>query len=267
MKKFLSMIVPILVFLLLMRLGSGILATGTVNPSSILIIFAAAILLILSLRPKNNRGKSASDLEKKARGEFAKDAFAGDPQLEARFQAAVKDYNSNMPKAALAKLTKLADQCTGEKEIYAVSMATAQLHTLLGKPLLAIREYTRALGIHPTPEVAMDLGSSHQRLGNLEKARDSYEFAIDLDPENLEARSRIATTYVADHEFETALEHARMVLDQDEHHASALATTAICYGVLHDSVMCSYYTRLAVENGYSQKKIEETVSTLRKKVQ
>ena len=77
MKKFLSMIVPILVFLLLMRLGSGILATGTVNPSSILIIFAAAILLILSLRPKNNRGKSASDLEKKARGEFAKDVGMG----------------------------------------------------------------------------------------------------------------------------------------------------------------------------------------------
>ena len=30
--------------------------------------------------------------------------------------------------------------------------------------------------------------------------------------------------------------------------------------------MCSYYTNQAVDNGYSKKKIEETVAVLRKKV-
>jgi tetratricopeptide (TPR) repeat protein len=171
-----------------------------------------------------------------------------------------------MPKAALAKLTKLAPLCTEEKEIYAVSMATAQVQMLLGKPLPAIREYTRALGLHPTSQGAIDLGSCHQRLGNLDKARDSYEFALDLEPENLEARAILATTYVADGDYYTALEQAQMVLEKNEKHASALATAAICHGLLNDPVLCKYYTEQATENGYSKTKIEDTISTLKKRV-
>jgi len=264
--KFLLMFVPVLVFLLFMRLGTGVLASGTVNPLLLVGISLVTMFALVALRPKNKGNRTISDLERKSRGEFAKDAFSEEPQLEAKFLAAVKDYNGNMPKAALNKLTKLAPLCTGDKEIYAVAMATAQCHLILGKPLPAIREYTRALGIHPSVEVAMELGSCHQRMGNLDKARDSYEFALDLDAENLEARSRIATTYVADHDFETALEYANIVLDKDEHHASALATAAICHGLLNDPVLTKYYTEQAVENGYNRKKIEETIYTLKKKV-
>ena len=262
--KFLMMLVPILLFLVFMRLGSGVLTTG--NPFVLILIPVFSLVLLLLVKPKSNGAKPASDLEKKARGEFAKDAFADNAKLGSLFQAAIKDYNSNMPKAALAKLTKLAALCTDDKEIYAVSMATAQCHITLGKPLLAIREYTRALNLHPSAEVALELGSCHQRLGNLEKARDSYEYVLDLDAANLEALSRIATTYVADHDFETALEYANRVLDIDENQSSALATAAICHGLLNDPVLHKYYTKLAVENGYNQKKIEETVVTLKKKV-
>ena len=263
--KFLTMLVPVLLLLVFMRFTSGALAAGSVNPLVLIGISAVFLIGLMFFRPKKN-AKPASDLEKKARGEFAKDAFADDPKLGALFQAAMNDYNSNMPKAATNKLTKLAGQCTGDKEVYAVAMATAQCHLVNGKPLPAIREYTRALNIHPSAEVALELGSCHQRLGNLDKARDSYEFAQDLDQDNLEARSRIATTYVADHEFAIALEHANMVLDRDEHHASALATAAICHGLLNDPVLCKYYTDQAVEHGYSRKKIEDTIFTLRKRV-
>ena len=263
--KILLMFVPILIFLLFMRLGSGIMATGTVSPSTLVIIVAVGLFLMMALKPKMKGKKTVSNLEKKARGEFAKDAFANDPQLEAKFLAAIKDFNGNMPKAALTKLTKLAPLCTGEQETYAVSIATAQCHLYLGKPLPAIREYTRALGIFPSAEIAMELGSCHQRLGNLDKARDSYEFALDLDADNLDALSRIATTYVADHDWHTALEYANQVIDKDETNASALATAAICHGLLNNDVMLKHYTEQAVENGYDRKKIEETISTLRKR--
>ena len=261
--KFLSMIVPVLLLLLFMSVSSSMLASGTVHP---VVLALVPILLLLFLKPKKKGAKPASDLEKKARGEFAKDAFADNAKLGAMFQAAIKDVNGNMPKAALKKFEKLAEQCTGDQEKYAVSIATAQCHLIVGKPLPAIREYTRALNIHPSAEIAMELGSCHQRLGNLEKARDSYEFALDLDENNLEALARIATTYVADHEFDTALEYANRIIDKEANHASALATAAICHGVLGDPVMCAYYTNLAVDNGYSKKKIEETVAVLKKKV-
>lgn len=264
MKRF-AFIIPVLIFLLFMSLGNKVLATGTVSPSSLVIIVVVAVGLILFMKPKTKVNKPATDIEVKARGEFAKDAFADKPQLEAKFQAAIKDYNSNMPKAALAKLTKLAPLCTDDKEIYAVSMATAQVQMLLGKPLPAIREYTRALGLHPTTQGAIDLGSCHQRMGNLDKARDSYEFALDLDPDNLEARAILATTYVADGDYYTALEQAQMVLEKNDKHASALATAAISCGLTGDPVMCKHYTTQAVENGYSKKKIEETIAVLKKR--
>ena len=264
--KFLMMLVPVVMLLVFMRVSSGVLASGSVNPMLLIGITAVFLVLLVATRPKNKGRKPPSDLEKKARGEFAKDAFADNPKLEAMFQAAVKDYSGNMPKAALSKLTKLAAQCTDDKEIYAVAMATAQCQLIIGKPLPAIREYTRALTIHPSAEVALELGSCHQRLGNLDKARDSYEYALDLEEGNLEALSRIATTYVADHDFETALEYANRIIDVDESNSSALATAAICHGVLNNSVLCSYYTNLAVENGYKKQKIEETVSVLRKRI-
>ena len=264
--KFLLMLVPVALLLVFMRISSGVLASGSVNPLLLLGISGVFMILLLLSRPKNKAPKPVSDLEQKFRGEFAKDAFAQDPKLGALFQAALKDYCGNMPKAALAKLTKLAPQCTGDAEIYAVAMATAQCHMILGKPLPAIREYTRALSLHPSVEVAMELGSCHQRLGNLDKARDSYEYALDLEEGNLEALSRIATTYVADHDFRTALDYANRVLDLDEHHASSLATAAICHGLLNDPVLCKYYTEQAVENGYSKTKIEDTISTLKKRV-
>ena len=264
MKK-LTIFIPVLIFLLFMSMGNKIFATGSVSPSTLVIIVVIAVGLIMIMKPKAKGTKPATDIELKARGEFAKDAFADKPQLEAKFRAAIKDYNGNMPKAALAKLTKLAPLCTEEKEIYAVSMATAQVLMLLGKPLPAIREYTRALGLHPTSQGAIDLGSCHQRLGNLDKARDSYEFALDLDPENLDARAILATTYVADGDYYTALEQAQMVLDKNEKHASALATAAICCGLTGDPLMSKHYTTLAVENGYSKKKLEDTISALKKR--
>ena len=264
--KFLMMLVPVALLLVFMKVSSGILASGSINPLMLIGISTVFMVLLLATRPKNKGPKPASDLEKKVRGDFAKDAFSDDPKLGDMFQAAIKDYSSNMPKAAISKLTKLADKCTGDKEIYAVAMATAQCHLIVGKPLPAIREYTKALNIHPTAAVALDLGSCHQRLGNLEKARDSYEFALDLEEGNLEALSRIATTYVADHDFDTALDYANRIIDLDETHASALATAAICHGVLRDPVMCRHYTNLAVENGYSKSKIESTIDTLKKRV-
>ena len=263
MKKF-GFLIPVLLVVLMTALSNKIFASGG-SPMSMLLLLAVPMVLLMFLRPKKT-AKTATDFEKKVRGEFAKDAFADDEKLAAQFQSAVKDYNSNMPKSAMKKFTKLAPQCTGDKEIYAVSLAIAHCHLIEGKPLPAIREYTKALNIHATADVAMELGSCHQRLGNLDKARDSYEFALDLDQENLEALSRIATTYVADHDFRSALDYANRVLDKDETHSSSLATAAICHGLLSDPVLCKYYTEQAVEHGYSKNKIEETISTLKKRV-
>ena len=81
----------------------------------------------------------------------------------------------------------------------------------------------------------------------------------------MEARAILATTYVADGDYYTALEQAQMVLEKNDKHASALATAAISCGLTGDPVMCKHYTTQAVENGYSKKKIEDTIAALKKR--
>lgn len=264
MKK-LQKYLPMILMIVFLFVGSRLFFSGAVSPSMITIAFAVFFGVMLLFRPKNSASKPVSDIEQKVRGDFAKDAFADDANLNAKFQAALKDYKGSMPKAAIGKLQKLSPLCRNDQEVYAVSMATALCHVTLNQHKEAAREYNRALVLHQSSELAISLGSSYQRIGELKKAQDSYEFALELEPENTEARSNLATTYVADGDYTAALAQAKQVLELDENHASALATTAICYGLQNDPAMCKLYTDLAVENGYSKSKIEQTVSALKKR--
>lgn len=264
MKKF-TYLIPIVMILLFSLVGTRLFAAGSINPTILIIVMAVILGIGLLAKPKAAPPKPVTDVEQKVRGEFAKDAFSDDAQLNAKFQAALKDYSANCPKAAYSKLTKLAPLCRNDEETYAVAVATALCCLSQQNYSEAIHQYTKASVLHPTSELAVSIGSCHQRMGNLDLAQDSYEFALDMDAGNIEARSTLATAYVADGDYDTALQQAMLVLEQDEKHASALATAAICYGMQNDSVMQRHYTALAVENGYSEKKITDTVSALKKR--
>jgi len=246
-------------------LSTRMLSSGAVNPLTMIGITAVMFAVMFLVRPKKAAPKPAADIEKKILGDYAADAFANDPQLGAKFQAALKDYQGNMPKAALNKLQKLAPQCSGDKEAYAVSMASAQCMISVDKHKDAIREYVRALNIHPTSNTAVELGSCYQRLGELNKAKDTYQYALDLDSGNLDARCKLATACVADGAYQMGLNHALLALEQDEKNSSALATAAICYGLTNEPVLFKQYTDLAVDNGYKRDKITNTVDALKKR--
>ena len=263
MKKF-GFLLPILLFLgFSMFLPQ--LFLGGINKTTLFLIIGVFILIAFSARPKQKAPKAISDVEEAVRGEFAKDAFANDPALAAKFQSALNDYSKNLPKSALNKLNKLSAQCSGAAETYAIAMATALCAIQQQNYKEAIRHYNKAIVLSPSVKLAMEIGSCYQRQGELKKARDSYEFALDLDEGCLEARSRIATTYVADGDYDAALAQSMLVLEKEETNASALATAAICYGLLKDPVLSKRYTQLAVENGYSEKKITDTISALKKR--
>lgn len=264
MKKF-GFLIPIILFLLFSFVSTRMFAAGTFNPTMLVGIMLLFFVIMLLARPKKSAPKPVGEIEKKVRGEFGKDAFAGNAQLNAKFQSALKDYSGNMPKSAMSKLEKLAPLCETDADKYAVAMASGMCCITNQKFSQAIREYNKAIVLCPSAGLALEIGSCQQRLGDLDKAMDSYEFALDLDPKNVDARCRLATACVADHDFEAALDHAQLALDIEETNASALATSAICYGLLNDPVMTKFYTEKAVSNGYSQKKIEDTISALKKR--
>ena len=265
MKKPGMFLVPILVIAAVMLLFNKLMASGAVTPTTMVIIGAVAFGLTLLIRPKKTASSVSPDSVLTLLGDFSKGAFADDDNLSKQFDAAVGDYLNGMPKAAVSKLNKLQSLCKTDTDTYAVSVVLGLTMVSTGDYDAAIKLFNRAVVLHPTAELADAIGSAQQRIGELEEAIDSYEFALELDPGKIDIRAKIATAYVGDGKFETAIDHAQQVLDLQPDHASALATVAICHGVMDHASLYEGYTAKAAEAGYSEQKITTTVTALQKK--
>ncbi len=265
MKKSGVFLVPILVIGVFLLISNRLLSSGAMSPSTMVIIGAVAFVLMLLIRPKKPTSQVSADTTLSLLGDYSKDAFSYDEALSAQFQSAVSDFLNSMPKSSTKKLEKLQGLCKTDADTYAVSVALGMIKCYEDDHAAAIKLFDRAVIIHPSAELADAIGSAHQRIGELEEAIDSYEFALDLDPEKIDIRAKVATAYVGDGKFETAIDHAQQVLDIQPDHASALATIAICHGVMDHTSLYEGYTAKAVEAGYSEQKITTTVPILKKK--
>lgn len=264
MKKIGFLIIPILVILSSSLLVPELLASGT-NASTLIMISVGMIAVMFLLRPKKGPSKSAQQVLDDVMDEFSQDAFSGNEALEQKFLSAVKDIGNNLPKSAVSKLQKMAPLCTTDQQKYTVAKASAVVYRLTQDWKNAIREYNKAIILHPTDYLAYNIGECNQRLGNLDKARDSYEFAIELNPNNAQYPSSLGTICVAEGDYDAAIDYAQAALSIDDRFSQALATMSICYGLLNNAQLHKHYLDLAIGAGYKHEKIESTITALKKR--
>ncbi len=265
MKKNGVFLVPILVIGVFMLISNRLMSSGAMSPSTMVIIGAVAFVLMLLIRPQKPTSQTSPDTALSLLGDYSKDAFSYDESLSAKFQSAVSDFLNSMPKSAAKKLEALQPLCKTDADTYAVSVAMGMIKCQNDDYAEAIKLFNKAVVLHPTVQLAESIASAQQRIGELDEAIDSYEFALDLDPEAIDIRAKLATACVGNGDFESAIDHAQLVLDKKEDHASALATIAICHGVLDHADLYNGYTAKASEAGYSEQKITTTVTALKKK--
>ena len=265
MKKISSLLIPAAVFLIVFVFFKQAFGNGPMNPLVMGCLVIACLVGTTLLMPRKKGGVRNAESAFSLLGDYGKEAFNYDDDLNAVFQTAISDFLNSMPKAATKKLEKLQGLCKTDADTYAVSVALGMIKCYDEDHAAAIKLFNRAVVIHPTAELADAIGSAHQRIGELEEAIDSYEFALDLDPEKIDIRAKVATAYVGNGDFLTAIDHAQQVLDIQEDQASALATIAICHGCLDNTSLYEGYTAKAVEAGYSEQKITTTVTALKKK--
>lgn len=264
MKKFGFMLLPILVILLGSTLVPRLLAGG-MSPVTMLLISGALIAVLILSRPKRTAPKSADQVAQELIDDFSRDAFAGNEALNKKYMSILNDIGNNLPKTAANKLKKLEAECTTDRQKYAVAVAAAKTCRLSQDWKNVIRECNKAIVLNPTPELAYSIGECHQRMGYLDKARDSYEFAQELDPSNPQYPSSLGTVCVGDGDYDAAIDYAEEALKLDSAFPQALATMAICYGMKDDSLMHRHYLDKAFDAGYSQQKIIDTINALKKR--
>lgn len=262
MKK--SFILPILLIVLFGLFGSKLMGSFASNPIMLLLLPVIGFGMLMFTKPKKQGTAASADDALFLLGDFAKDAFTHDEKLQKQFSSAVANYIDGKPMAAANKLEKLRPLCKTDADTYSVCLLLGMIRASKGEYEIAIDLFNKSVILNPTTELAMEIGSAQQRIGELEKARDSYQFALDLDSGNIDARSALATAYVADGMFEEAIDEALLALEINENHASPLATCAICYGVLDDPLLCKHYTDKAVNNGYNADKISSTITALKR---
>lgn len=263
MKK-IGFLFPVL-FILMFTLVTPRVFSGAITPSTMLLISGGLVVVMLLFRPKKAATKTAQAIADEILDEYCSDAFADDEALSRKFYSALNDIGGNMPKSAVSKLEKLETLCSGKKERYAVAVAAGYAWKKQNHFKNASREYNKAVVLYPNAPLAYTIGDCQQRLGYLDKARDSYEFALELDGTNPQYPSSIATTYVGDGDYDTAMDYAADALAIQETFPQALATMAICYGMRDNSLMHKHYLKLAIDNGYKEEKILDTIKALKKR--
>lgn len=265
MKKASTLLLPVAVFLVVFIFFKQAFGSGPMNPAVMIGIFVVSFAGSVLLRGKPKRGGGNAENTFSLLGDFGKEAFSYDEALHSQFQGAISDFLNSMPKAATKKLENLQTLCKTDADTYGVCIALGMIKCYDDDHEGAIQLFNRAVILHPTAELAEAIGAAQQRIGDLEKAIDSYSFALDLDPEKIDIRAKLATACVANGDFESAIDHAQQVLDFKDDHSSALATIAICHGILGNDSLYSDYTSRAVDAGYNAEKISTTVTTLKKR--
>jgi putative glycosyltransferase (TIGR04372 family) len=93
--------------------------------------------------------------------------------------------NLEQAEARFLQVTRIQpDQSDGH-----VALARIQLE--LGKAKAARRNAERALALHPSAQMLLQIGSCYQALGDLDTANRMWQRALDLDPYNLESHKAI----------------------------------------------------------------------------
>lgn len=78
-----------------------------------------------------------------------------------------------------------------------IHVALGRLAARRGDEATALAEYRRSLALHPTPEAWIGIGKVHEARRALEPARDAYQAALALDPEDATALDHLAGVWLA----------------------------------------------------------------------
>ena len=115
----------------------------------------------------------------------------------------------------LAPTALSASGCGGAQARFARHLAKGETFLAAGNLDKARIEFQNALQIAPkSPEARLEMGVVDEKLGNPRDAAQFYQGIIDVSPDNIEARARLARLYLFSGAPDQALELIRPGLEK-----------------------------------------------------
>lgn len=188
-------------------------------------------------------------------------AFNGNKKLKKRLYSALKDFNRNNLKLAVAKLAKVkAESVTIEQKIIA-DYFTALCYRDNGQSAAAARIYREILEINPNYSPALsNLSTFYFNLQNYPLALHYAEKAVDADPANPFAYQNLAGVYFQLYNLAKAEQYALQALRFKPNFREAAALLAIINTMRGDTALSRQYTNLAYSLGQNLQNLREAVN-------
>lgn len=195
---------------------------------------------------------------------FAKElgsAFAEDPKKRERLLEAVRLFDEDKNSAALKLLEELKLDARTRDEIYAVGLFTALCQEGLGLNDAAIATYeAMAEKGAVSSQLYSNLGILYVRSDEVEKARESYMKAIELDPKNPLRHSNMANLMLRLGEYDGAAQAAANAIELNPSQYQAWTVLAVVAAIQGDAERSEKCIRKAVECGQEEEALRRAIT-------
>ena len=223
-----------------------------------LLIVATMILAIWRVATGNGRGrkKHSKQFFRDHYGDIIGGAFIEPGKGSKKFFAALEYYQYNQPAKLVEAMREVEPFCTKNDERFAVAVFKAIGYDEMRAYEKAVEHYESALTYKENSTAASNLGICYQRLGESERAIDTYLYAIKIDPRNAYPYNNLAQLYIRKENYEDALRYADMAIEKKETFREAYSAKAIAHAMLGDMEGFENAARKYALYGGSRQKIE-----------
>ncbi len=169
------------------------------------------------------------------------------------FSKGIESYNSGDYEAAIESFQKACD--AGPSDDYTMS----DIYSCLGNSYLASGNMDKALenynsALQEDPENVRNytnLAIAYRQNGDNESAKELYEEALKIDPEYPELNSSLGSLYLLEGDYEKSIEYFEKAIKLDPELSVAYGNAALAYAKTGDFENADKYLNLSIEKGYS----------------
>jgi len=228
-----------------------------------IVVVAGAIGTIVKVHSGGKRRRNLQFYEKSYENELGK-AFTEDPKKRKKLLQACRYYNENNYDAAQRILVQLQKGNPQRKDLIPVLLFTALCCDDSGLHNEAIRVYEQLLAYDPCNATACgNLGLLYKADGQLEKALQQFNRAIDFERDNYLGYNNRASCHFAMEQYELAIADAKQALEIKSNGREAAGLLAIIYALLNDEENKKKYYQLAIKAGQTPEKLNFAINFYR----
>ena len=219
------------------------------------------ILTLTLIRLIFGQGRKSLEIFERAYEKELGAAFQNAPFQRKKLLCACRLYNESNYSKALKYLFELLHKASSERDAGPVLFFIALCYTDAGFNNEAIEAYYRLLMIDANnAQVHSNLGILFVAEGDYEMALQHYNKSIEIEPKNYYAYVNRANYYFRIDEYDSAISDAKQALQYKNNGMEAASLLTIIYALKDDAKNKKHYYHISITSGKNPKELDNAIA-------